>query len=109
MKKHNNNYCNHNQCLCCGWGQFQPLCSKEEELFYNALEDFCGNEFLPLLVSTQVHNGYNYLFLAEKFTPNSCKPPSLVYVHICVLHCGITKLISISDAHLFPALCNCCC
>lgn len=93
---------------CGGWSEFRPLNCKDEELFYIAIKNYCGSEFIPLLVSMQVCEGYNFIFLAEKIIPEVCKPPSLVYIKIYLMHCGKMKLVSINDAHLYPEIRNDC-
>ncbi len=90
------------ECVQSNWSEFKPLNCKDSEIFYEAIRGIVGCDFSPLIVSTKIHDGYNYLFLAEKTIPGSCEKPSLVYVKICVMHCGIIKLVDIKIAHLYP-------
>ena len=96
------------ECPCDRFSEFRPLTPKDGELFYIALKDFCGSEFIPFIVSTQVCDGYNFIFLAEKIIPGSCTTPTLAYVKICMMHCGKIRLISIKDAHIYPETDNDC-
>lgn len=90
------------ECACSGWSELRPITPKDEEIFAIAIKSYCGGEFLPLAVSTQICNGYNFIFLAEKIIPGSCHPPTLVYVKIILSHCGKIRLLSIQSAHIFP-------
>lgn len=96
------------ECFCGKWSEFKPLNPKDEEIFFIALKGFCGSDFIPLLVSTRVCEGYNFIFLAEKIVTGSCHPCSLVYIRVLLMHCGKIKLVSIDDAHLYPEVRNDC-
>lgn len=93
---------------CSRWSEFRPLNPKDEEIFFIALRCSCKSDFIPLLVSTQVYEGYNFIYLAEKINHCPCESSSLVYIQVCLMHCGKIKLVSIKDAHLYPDVSNEC-
>ncbi|WP_114153563.1 hypothetical protein [Chromobacterium haemolyticum] len=65
-----------------GWSGFRPVDEKDRKVFHQATEGLLGVKYVPLVVSTQVVAGENYIFLASAEVVYPGAQPHLVAVYI---------------------------
>ena len=78
-----------------GYGTFAAPTEAQIAVFEQAITQVMGVTYTPLLVATQIVNGTNYLFIAQKTIINATQDSTLETVRIYQALDGTSSLVSI--------------
>ena len=78
-----------------GWSENRPVTDEDLAVFYEAMEDWVGVAYTPVLVSTQVVAGMNYRFTTDALGVYPGAEPYQAYVFIFKPLDGPPELVNI--------------